>query len=220
MMPETANGSVMDLNLIHAHAFALEFEKHYYPGGREGIVHILAYLNRAKMGNYRKAVDWGIENSVPPAVDSVGVPGNLKYGFGISFEQPLSDHTGVFIRAGWNDGLNETWVFTEIDRHISAGVVLNGSLWHRKDDVLGLAQVINGISKDHRDYLAAGGYGFIIGDGNLNYKNEYITELYYSFRVTGYPFWFSPDYQFVINPAYNSDRGPVHAFGIRAHCEF
>jgi high affinity Mn2+ porin len=85
---------------------------------------------------------------------------------------------------------------------------------------LGIAQVINGLSKDHRDYLKAGGYGFIIGDGNLNYHPEFVTELFYSFKLPACPLWISPDYQFIMNPAYNKDRGPVSAFGIRSHIEF
>lgn len=77
----------------------------------------------------------------------------------------------------------------------------------------------NGLSKDHRNYLKAGGYGFIIGDGRLNYHPEMITELYYSFKLNNYPLWISPDYQYIINPAYNKDRGPVQALGVRVHLE-
>ena len=28
------------------------------------------------------------------------------------------------------------------------------------------------------------------------------------------------DYQLVVNPAYNRDRGPVNVFGLRLHAEF
>jgi high affinity Mn2+ porin len=125
----------------------------------------------------------------------------------------------LFLRAGWNDGHNETWVFTEIDRHLSCGVIFNGKSWHRGDDNIGVAQIINGLSGDHRNYLKAGGYGFIIGDGHLNYRPELVTEVYYSFRLSKYPVWITPDYQLIVNPAYNKDRGPVHAFGIRVHTE-
>lgn len=126
----------------------------------------------------------------------------------------------MFLRTSWNDGHNETWAFTEIDRAFSLGVQLAGNLWQRNDDKLGVAFIANGLSKEHKEYLKDGGYGFIIGDGKLNYQPEMITELYYSFKLKKYPFWISPDYQFIVNPAYNKDRGPVHAFGIRTHLEF
>jgi high affinity Mn2+ porin len=77
----------------------------------------------------------------------------------------------------------------------------------------------NGISQDHRDFLAAGGYGFIIGDGKLNYGSEGVMEIYYNARLTNF-LWLTFDYQFVKNPGYNKDRGPVHVFGLRAHVKF
>jgi high affinity Mn2+ porin len=98
--------------------------------------------------------------------------------------------------------------------------VLKGNSWKRSDDELGLAFVANGLSGPHRDYLAAGGYGFIIGDGKLNYNNELIAELYYKINAYQKKFWLSPDYQFIVNPAYNKDRGPVNVFSLRVHVEF
>jgi high affinity Mn2+ porin len=92
-------------------------------------------------------------------------------------------------------------------------VLRNGPL-----DEAGLALVVNGLSSDHRDYLAAGGYGFMIGDGRLRYGLEQIAELYYKSLVIDH-IWLTGDYQFVVNPAYNRDRGPVHVFGIRFHAE-
>lgn len=219
MVPVKANGSVMDFNLNRSRSEALEFEHKYLLGGQPGAIRLMSYFTQARMGSYKQALAWGIIHNVVPDIDSVNRIGTTKYGFGINIEQSVSKNTGMFFRAGWNDGHNETWVFTEIDRHISTGISLNGSLWNRQDDNIGIAQVINGLSEDHKNYLKAGGYGFIIGDGNLNYRMEFITELYYSFKVPHYTFWITPDYQFIINPAYNKDRGPVHAIGIRIHSE-
>jgi high affinity Mn2+ porin len=171
------------------------------------------------MGNYRKAIDWGKENSTAPDITKVEAEGRTKLGFGINIEQELNSNIGFFLRAGWNDGQNETWMFTEIDRSLSLGVNLTGEKWKRKDDNLGIALIINGLSAPHLDYLNAGGYGFIIGDGKLNYAMENIFECYYSYKLKGNSFWISPDYQFVLNPAYNKDRGPVNIFGIRVHVE-
>jgi len=172
------------------------------------------------MGNYKEALAWGTTRNSAPAIDSTHAVGRTKFGFGINVEHNVNENVGLFLRSSWNDGRNETWAFTEIDRALSLGVQLNGNLWKRNNDKLGLAILANGLSNSHRDYLKAGGYGFIIGDGHLNYQPEMITELYYSLKVKNYPIWFSPDYQFIVNPGYNKDRGPVHAFGVRTHVEF
>ncbi len=217
MVSETANGHVMDRDILKARSHALEFEHKYKLFGQEGNVKLIAFYTLARMGNYNEAIAWGLKKNAPPSVDSVNRRGNTKYGLGLNIEHNLGKSIGFFLRAGWNDGQNETWAFTEIDRSFSTGVVLNGSLWKRSEDRLGVAFLVNGISKFHRDYLKKGGYGFIIGDGNLNYSSEKITEIYYSFRLGGYPLWISPDYQFILDPAYNMDRGPVHALGVRIH---
>ncbi|HEY0245647.1 MAG TPA: carbohydrate porin, partial [Mucilaginibacter sp.] len=118
-----------------------------------------------------------------------------------------------------NDGHTATWAFTEIDQSGSIGLNLNGNSWHRPEDTFGIAGVVNGISKDHRDYFAIGGYGFIVGDGKLNYKTENILETYYNAKVNN-NIHLSADYQFIVNPAYNADRGPVNVFSVRMHVEF
>jgi high affinity Mn2+ porin len=145
--------------------------------------------------------------------------GGKKLALGFNIEQELSNDIGFFSRAGWNDGKYATWAFTEIDRTISAGLSMKGRKWKRANDVFGIVGVLNGISKDHRTFVTAGGYGFIIGDGRLNYGNEGIIETYYNAKLNSF-FWLTFDYQFVNNPGYNKDRGPVHAFGIRGHVDF
>jgi high affinity Mn2+ porin len=219
MVPTTRNGPILDTRIDKSHSEALEFEHKYTLGSQSGVVRALFFFTEARMGNYREAIQWGLENGVPPSLDAYPAYGRTKYGAGINVEHTFSPYLGGFFRASWNDGHNESWAFTEIDQAVSGGLSLSGSLWNRKEDRVGIAQIVNGISKDHRGYLAAGGYGFIIGDGHLNYGLECISELYYSFKVPGNPVWFSPDYQFVLNPAYNRDRGPVHVLGLRAHFE-
>ena len=145
--------------------------------------------------------------------------GRGKYGFGLNFDQQLTNTLGIFARAGWNDGQNETWCFTEADQSISAGLSLNGAGWKRKDDNIGFAVVVNGLSKIHEQYLANGGLGFQLGDGTLNYANETVAELYYSYKPISAGIWLSADYQFALNPGYNQDRGPVNVFSFRLHVE-
>ncbi len=219
-VPTVANGSNMDLDFIKTGSECLEFTRNYSLANKSGAIRLVGFVNRANMGSYQKSINWGLLHSEPPSVDSVAGSGKLKFGFGINVEQELCKNLGFFMRAGWNDGNNETWVFTEIDRSFSAGLAIDGNAWNRNDDMIGIAQIISGLSSDHRKYLSAGGYGFLIGDGKLNYSPEYITEIYYSFMVRKSHITFSPDYQLIINPAYNKDRGPVHAFGMRMHAEF
>jgi high affinity Mn2+ porin len=213
----TANGAIWDKKLRHANTQTLEYEKRYTFGGQKGTLRLLAFSNNGKMGVYRNAIS---QNPAAPDVDATQAYGRHKYGFGINADQYLTNDFGVFAKASYNDGKTETWAFTEVDRSLSLGAVLKGTSWSRKDDELGLAFVGNGISKDHRDYLAAGGYGFIIGDGQLNYSPELIAEVYYKVNAYQHKLWLSPDYQFIANPAYNKDRGPVNVFSLRAHVEF
>ena len=86
-------------------------------------------------------------------------------------------------RASWNDGQNEILSFTDIDRSISGGLSIKGSYWGRPADTIGIGGAINGLSSAHRNFLAAGGLGLLIGDGRLNYSNERILEAYYAFAI-------------------------------------
>ena len=101
---------------------------------------------------------------------------------------------------------------------MTAGGVRREPLKGRPKDEAGLAFIVNALSGDHRDYLAAGGLGFMIGDGRLRYGLEKIAELYYK-ALLRKELWLTADYQFIENPAYNRDRGPVHVFGLRLHVE-
>lgn len=217
MVTTEANQSVWDGKIGQANTQTLEFEKRYTIDGQKGSFRVLSFLNNGKFGNYKLAVE---QNPAAPNIDSTQHYGRHKYGFGINTDQYLSKDFGVFAKASYNDGHTETWFFTEIDRSVSFGGVLKGSSWKRANDEIGLAFIVNGISADHRAYLAAGGYGFIIGDGQLNYSPEFIAEFYYKINAYQKKVWLSPDYQFIIHPAYNADRGPVNVFGLRAHVEF
>lgn len=216
-MPKVANGMAFDLRLGEAHGQALELEERWSLGTHTGTCRVLAYRNNAHMGSYREA----ILHPGPNGPDiTLSETYSAKYGFGLNAEQEISDDLGVFARFGWDDGHTESFAFTEIDRTVSFGLSLKGAGWHRPNDVVALSGVVNGLSSAHRDYLAAGGHGFIIGDGKLpNYEPETIGELYYLFELADHVFM-TGDVQYVRNPAYNADRGPVLIGGLRAHVEF
>jgi high affinity Mn2+ porin len=217
MVTTQANESVWDAKIGKANTQTLEYERRYTIGGQKGTLRLLGFLNNGKFGDYNLAI---AENPKAPNVDTTQAYGRHKYGFGINAEQYLSKDFGVFAKASYNDGHTETWFFTEIDRSLTFGGVLKGTQWERGDDEAGLAFIANGLSAPHRNYLADGGYGFLIGDGKLNYATEMIAELYYKINAYQKKFFITPDYQFILNPAYNKDRGPVNVFSIRAHVEF
>jgi high affinity Mn2+ porin len=217
LVPTSANGNDMESNWGKASSSVVEFEKPFKVSGKPGTVRLLAFYTHTHMGNYRQAIE-----AMPAAPDVTATRqyGRSKYGFGINAEQDLGHGVGLFARASWNDGKNETWAFTEIDRAMSAGISADGGNWGRRQDVAGLATAVNALSPDHRHYLAAGGLGFIIGDGRLNYAPEWIMEFYYKANLFSEAFFVTPNFQLVVNPAYNKDRGPALVAGLRAHVEF
>ena len=213
LVPEEANGMVMNWDLNKAGSHTLEYTGHYKLAGRTGTIRLLTFFTRAHMGNYRESIAL---NPSAPDITATRRYGHNKWGFGINLEQAVKDNLGLFFRASWDDGNNETWAFTEIDRTASIGISASGSRWKRKNDRLGLDYVISGISRPHRDYLQAGGYGFILGDGRLNYSPEQLAELYYTLELTK-NIYVSGTCQFILNPGYNKDRGPVSVFSVRIH---
>ncbi len=217
MVVTQANGSDFDAKIAKANTQTVEFEKRYTIDGQKGTVRVLGFLNNGKFGNYDLAI---AQNPKAPNVDSTQAYGRHKYGFGINADQYLTKDFGVFAKASWNDGHTETWFFTEIDRSVTFGGVLKGTQWHRPDDEFGLAFIGNGLSASHRNYLADGGYGFIIGDGKLSYAPEMIAEVYYKLNAFQKKFFITPDYQFILHPAYNTARGPINVLSVRLHVEF
>ena len=196
---------------------------------------VMVFANHAPMALYSEATKNVLDtinhptwNNLGDRMVSIGMdtarnnsgPYYKKYGIVVSYEKPWRKNT-FFTRASWNDGQHETWMYTEIDRSIAIGTFLSGSQWKRNDDKCRIGFAINDISQAHKDYLKAGGYGFIIGDGK-NYpkglKPEMIFEIQYSWNLTK-QLIFSPDYQLCINPGYNAARGAVNIFSIRAHFE-
>jgi len=191
---------------------------------RAGTIRLLVSNTYSKAPSYVQGIkaiadhDVALLNVIAGKAENPGY-GGRKFGLGMSADQQISNAISLFLRAGWNDGQFATWAFTEIDRTGSMGATVKGDQWKRPRDIFGVAGVLNGISKIHRDFLADGGYGFIIGDGALKYGHEGILEAYYSACLASGLF-LTGDYQFVNNPAYNKDRGPVSVFSLRVHLEF
>jgi high affinity Mn2+ porin len=220
LMPKAAGGDQFVWNLTRARADNLELELH--PGlfaKKTSVIRLLGYVNHANMGVYREAIEQ-FENGTTAVPD---IRNHLwettrKFGFGLNIEQMLWPSVVLFGRWGWNNGKTESFCFTEIDSTITGGVGMFGRKWRRPQDRTGIAIALNAISADHRTYLADGGYGFMIGDGALNYGREEIVESYYTAHLWR-GLYFSPGFQRIVNPAYNQDRGPVTIPWLRLHLE-
>jgi len=223
LISSTVNGPEMDRNFRKGHGFVMELHHKYtlFKKAFPGNIRLLLFYNRTKASDYLDVVNnfrRTDDSSVLNVYNSNRYNGT-KYGFGINLDQQIGKYSFVFSRIGWNDGRTATWEFTEIDQTITAGFRIYGSKWKRAADNIGIAGIMNGISKGHRTYLASGGYGFMLGDGRLRYGLEKIIEVFYQAKINSF-LYLTFNYQFVNNPAYNKDRGPVHLFALRAHAHF
>lgn len=212
-VPSISNGLPVDENFGKAWQQVLELEERYTLFGHPGKARLLGWLESAHMGDYAEAVANHEDISLTEKY-------RTQYGFVVNLEQELTPNLGAFLRASWRDGHEEVWQFTDIDHGVSLGVQLKGSAWNRPKDVFGFAGAIDGISESHREYLAMGGLGPLIGDGQLqHYGAESVLETYYDALLCDH-LHFALDYQLVFNPAYNEDRGPVSIISTRLHFEF
>lgn len=218
-MPRQANGNVFDSDLRRARGDNVELTLSMLPGG--GIVRLLAWQNHARMGDYRIAVARARATGTIPDIVADDTPGRRKRGLGLNVEQPIADagETGIFLRAGRDDGTTESFAFTEVEGQLSGGVQLAGSHWGRRPDRFGIAVLRHTINQAHRDYLAAGGTGFLLGDGDLRYGPESFVESYYRAQLGPYVQG-GPDVQYVRNPGYNRDRGPAWVLSLRANVRY
>ncbi len=225
----TLRGGLFDLSRVPNSAelvrgfgqfeFVAEAEERHELWGQSGKLKVLGFINRGRMGSYSDALALAAATHSLPDTALVRNYAS-RPGMVINLEQAFGDNLGAFARASLNDGSKEAFEFTEINRSLCLGLSLKGTDWKRPDDTVGIAAAINALSASARAYFAAGGMGILIGDGELrHYDTEDILEIYYSALLTSW-FTVSGDYQFIVNPAYNRDRGPVSVFGARLHTQF
>ena len=225
LMPTVANGVDLDWNLRRARGdnFELEYRKlplgHFLAPERKGTVRLLGYANHANMGVYRVQNNLALAQHVAPVITAHAPGTTIKYGVGLNFEQELTPDLRAFGRFGWNEGQHESYAYTEVDQTFELGADLAGNRWHRPNDKVALVGVSNAIKRDHQQYLALGGLGFLLGDGRLNYGREDILETYYTAHNWRGLFT-SFDFQLIAHPGYNQDRGPVAVFTVRSHVDF
>ncbi len=196
-----------------------EIEERHDLWGQPGKIKITGFLNRGDAGAYANAIALAEATGTPADINAVRSY-TSRPGVSLNLEQQVTEIVGAFARAGWADGNIEPWDFTDIDRTVAGGVSLNGKQWGRPDDTIGIAGVVNGISSVHAEFLNDGGLGILVGDGQLPRPGlEQVIEAYYSYAITSST-KVSFDYQFIANPGYNTDRGPVCVFAGRFHSQF
>jgi hypothetical protein len=220
--PRDPNGLPIDYQIGRHYGDQFEIEHAHTIGDLPGKVRVLGWRNRAITASFRDALAYGLANPADPNKQWILKARNgekIKYGIGVNAEQALSSNLGAFVRAMNADGRTETYAFTEVDASVAAGLSLKGGAWQRGKDTVGVALMRNMLGADRRDYLAAGGISFFIGDGRLRYKAEDIVEIYYSWNAWK-NVYLTADFQRVNNPGYNADRGPANFAGLRFHAEY
>jgi high affinity Mn2+ porin len=195
-----------------------EIEHRHELWGEPGKIALDGFLSRGRMGSYDDALALAVATGTTPSTADVRHY-TSRPGISLNFEQQLVPNIGLFGRIGWADGNVEPYEFTDIDRTAALGASFGGKLWGRPDDIIGIAGVVNSISSAHQAYLDAGGLGILVGDGQLPHPApEQILETYYNLPVGSWKV--TPDYQFVVNPGYNRDRGPVSVLSLRLRAQF
>jgi high affinity Mn2+ porin len=218
LVPTVSNASTYDPHVPDRGEYAAELELRYSLFSQPGKLRLFGWLNRAAAGSYAEAVALPITSPNYPDITLTRKARN-NYGFAVNVEQAISDDFGLFSRASWDAGQTEKIGWTDCDESLSLGAVLKGTSWGRPNDKVGIGAVVEGLSPEAHTYFAAGGLGILIGDGALNYRPEKILESYYAYALNKWA-TLTFDYQFIANPAYNADRGPVSIFAGRLHAEF
>jgi hypothetical protein len=234
--PVQPNQAPVTLQVDKLYGDQIEIEHEHRLLGRDGVVRVLAFHNRENMGRFREAI---AAFRADPTKTAANCPnGNLygatadapdlcwdrgqahdKFGIGLNIEQHITEDAGVFFRGMVSDGQTEVYSYTSTDRSISFGTTAYGTMWGRPSDVTGIGAGLGWISPAHADYLGMGGVDGFIGDGRIRRATEAVVDVFYSLNVVS-AVWLSVDYQRIINPAFNADRGPVDVFGARVHAEF
>lgn len=226
LAPKSPNGRDLNWQIFNAYGDQVEVERQHNIAELPGKVSVLAYRNNMILARFQDATNYVIQNNAQgtQAINNVRSSNQIKTGIGINAEQALTKDLGIYGRAFTSDGHTETMSFTEADNSVSIGMGINGTQWKRPDDTIGISMMQNGLSSYRRAYLQAGGVSYFIGDyaspsQTISYSPERIGEVYYNATVIKNVLA-GLNFQHIINPAYNSARGPVNILSFRIHAEF
>jgi high affinity Mn2+ porin len=218
LLPTVSNSDNFDTHIPDRGQYTAELELRYQLFSQPGKLRFFGWLNHGTMGGYVDALALPLTSPNYPDI-TLTRRTRTNYGLVANIEQSISADLGIFSRATWSPGLTEIMGWTDCSESLSFGTVLTGTAWGRPNDKIGVAGVVEGLSAEARSYFAAGGMGILIGDGQLNYRREQILEAYYAYSLNKWA-TLTFDYQFINNPGYNADRGPVSVFSGRFHAEF
>jgi high affinity Mn2+ porin len=218
LVPTVSNVNTYDTHILERGEYIGELELRYSLLSQPGKLRLMGWTNIADMGSYVEALAMPATTPNYPDITQTRQV-RTNYGFVANMEQAITSDFGIFSRASWSPGLVEIIGWTDCDESLSFGAVLKGNAWGRPDDKIGVAGVVEGLSPIARAYFAAGGIGILIGNGQLNYRPEQILEAYYAYSLNQWA-TLTFDFQFLDNPGYNADRGPVSVFSGRLHAQF
>ena len=218
LVPAVSNVNSYDTHIPEHREYIGELELRYSLFSEPAKLRLMGWANVADMGSYAEALAMPVTTPNYPEIRQTRQV-RTNYGFVANMEQAITSDLGIFSRASWSPGLVEIIGWTDCDESFSFGGVLKGNAWGRPDDKVGVAGLVEGLSPIARAYFAAGGLGILIGDGQLNYRPEQILEAYYAYSLNKWA-TLTFDYQFIDNPGYNTDRGPVSVFSGRLHAQF
>jgi len=215
MVTKYLNTHALDYDLTKAWEELLELDERYSIGEHPGTVRLLGWLLSANLGSY-----WDTVNDPSAGMDITQTAKyRYQYGFALSADQEITKDLGVFTRISWGQPNDDCFMFTDMSQSVALGAQLMGTAWSRPNDVVGLADTVGALSQGQATYFNDGGLGSIVGDGQLSYAPENVTETYYNAQLDDHVH-LTGDFQLVDNPGFNSARGPVFVFGARLHVEF
>jgi high affinity Mn2+ porin len=233
--PKNPNQLPVDFRLFKYYGDQVELEHKHKLLGREGIVRVLGFRNHEDIGRFADAIaafeadpqknattcpgfNYGSNNANAPDLCWVRRP-NVKIGVGAFFQQYLAPDIGIFSRLMISDGKTEVDAYTSADRSASIGMLAKGTQWGRPNDITGIGVNFGWISSVHAQYLSMGGIDGFVGDGAIRPATETALDMFYSVNAQKW-LWLTGDYQHILNPGFNADRGPVNVFTVRVHGEF
>ena len=206
---------------FHELQWVAEAERRYGPPERAGKLLLTVFDSRARMARLDDAIN--LAQATGASLDSALIAARRyqgRAGISLNLQQQLTPAVGLFARAGKAGGEVEAYEFSDIDQSLAAGLSVQGSRWGHGGDKFGIALLVNSISAARERFLNLGGLGLLVGDGRLpEPRAEQILESYYELALPR-DLQLTVDYQYIIHPAFNSERGPVSVLAVRAHAQF